>query len=90
MPLFRIAKAKVASSNLVFRSNLPGIRDVSGSGLFHGRRLARRSRWFTTVGRRWYQTSLSEGLRMRSSSCGQLAARLWNIGGTFGRVLFGT
>jgi hypothetical protein len=27
MPPFRIAKAKVASSNLVFRSKMPGIRE---------------------------------------------------------------
>src|SRR5260370_42327879 len=30
----RLAKAKVAGSNPVFRSNLPGFRVVSGSGFF--------------------------------------------------------
>ena len=43
---FRIAKAKVAGSNPVFRSKLPGFRKVGGSGRFHGRRLWRRSRRF--------------------------------------------
>jgi len=45
----RLAKAKVAGSNPVFRSKLPGFRDVGGSGLFHERRLARRRRRFTLV-----------------------------------------
>jgi len=35
----RVAKAKVAGSNPVFRSKLPGFRGVGGSGLFHERRL---------------------------------------------------
>jgi hypothetical protein len=49
MLAFRIAKAKVAGSNPVFRSKLPGFRAPRGSGLFHGRRLPRRRLLFTTV-----------------------------------------
>jgi len=45
MPASRIAKAKVAGSNPVFRSKAPGFRVLSGSGLFHGRRRARRRGW---------------------------------------------
>jgi len=33
----------------VFRSKLPGFRDVGGSGLFHERRPSRRRRRFTTI-----------------------------------------
>src|SRR3954449_2111551 len=46
----RLAKAKVAGSNPVFRSKLPGFRGVGGSGLFHGLRLPRRHCVFSTVG----------------------------------------
>src|SRR3989449_5167917 len=45
----RLAKAKVAGSNPVFRSKSPGFRALGGSGLFHGLRLSWRRRPFTTV-----------------------------------------
>jgi len=44
-----LAKAKVAGSNPVFRSTLPGLRAFGGSGLLHGLRLSWRRRLFTTV-----------------------------------------
>src|SRR5882724_12366344 len=44
----RLAKAKVAGSNPVFRSKLPGFRVLGGSGLFRGRRLSWRRHRFAT------------------------------------------
>jgi hypothetical protein len=60
-----LAKAKVAGLNPVFRSKLAGFRLVSGSGLFHGRRVSRRRRWFTVMCRCGHEPHRPARLRTR-------------------------
>ena len=82
MSAFRIAKAKVAGSNPVFRSKLPGFRVVSGSGHFHGRRSSRRRRRFTTVRTLVWEATIFRGLRHSGIVADIFLVPAWNIGGT--------
>src|SRR2546422_7292687 len=65
----RLAKAKVAGSNPLFRSKWPGFRVLSGSGLFHGRCLTRRRRRLTSVP--------AEQLRVREQITRVGAVHVW-------------
>ena len=84
MPGCLVAKAKVAGSNPVFRSKLPGFRVVSVSGHFRVRRLARRRRRVTTV-----DDVGTKPVFLRVCECAIFVRTtlraLWNTGGTFAR-----
>src|ERR1700737_2867074 len=75
----RLAKAKVAGSNPVFRSNKPGFHALGGSGLFHGRRLSWRRHRFTTVARSSGASRRTGPLADRSDAIPGSLEQGWNI-----------